>query len=98
MIGGEEDFAIDKIADYALRGQGDITAVHSILYKDETGAIRKNQFHVWDEDLDGQPFPARHLMNNKLYTRPDTDEPMACRRRFPENGCGFEAPGTCWTR
>ena len=77
MIGGEVDFAIDKIADYALRRQGDITAVHSILYKDETGEIRKNQFHVWDEDLDGQPFPARHLMNNSLYTRPDTDEPMA---------------------
>ena len=35
------------------------------------------RFHVWDEDLDSQPFPARQLMNNALYIRPDTKEPMA---------------------
>ena len=35
------------------------------------------RFHVWDDDLDAQPFPARELMRNELYIRPDTKEPMA---------------------
>lgn len=77
MIGGEVDFAIGEIADYALRHEGDITSVLSILYKDESGMLKQTAFHTWGEDLDAQPFPARHLMNNKLYTRPDTNEPMA---------------------
>lgn len=77
MIGGEVDFAIGQIADYALRHEGDISSVLSILYKDESGVLKQTAFHTWGEDLDAQPFPARQLMNNKLYTRPDTDEPMA---------------------
>lgn len=77
MIGGEVDFAIGEVADYALRGQGDVKAIDNILYKDETGKVVKTRFHVWGEDLDNQPFPARQLMNNALYTRPDTDAPMA---------------------
>lgn len=77
MIGGEVDFAIGGIADYALRHEGDIASVLSILYKDENGVLKQTAFHTWGEDLDAQPFPARQLMNNKLYTRPDTDEPMA---------------------
>ena len=77
MIGGEVDFAIGQVANYALRQEGDISSVLSILYKDENGALQKTAFHVWGEDLDAQPFPARHLMNNALYTRPDTDAPMA---------------------
>ncbi len=77
MIGGEVDFAIGGIADYALRRQGEIGSVLSILYKDEGGVLKQTNFHTWGEDLDTQPFPARQLMNNQLYTRPDTDEPMA---------------------
>ncbi len=76
MIGGEVDFAIGQIADYALRHEGDISSVLSILYK-ENGSLKQTAFHTWGENLDTQPFPARQLMNNKLYTRPDTDEPMA---------------------
>ncbi|MCR5238251.1 MAG: B12-binding domain-containing radical SAM protein [Lachnospiraceae bacterium] len=77
MIGGEVDFAIDGIADYALRGEGDIAAVDNILYKDEDGKFIQTKFHVWGQDLDAQPFPAREYMNNGLYLRPDTDAPMA---------------------
>lgn len=77
MIGGETDFAIGGVADYALRKEGNIDDVLSILYKTSEGSFKRTAFKVWGEDLDSQPFPARHLMNNALYTRPDTDEPMA---------------------
>ncbi|MBU9724572.1 B12-binding domain-containing radical SAM protein [Lachnospiraceae bacterium ASD4241] len=77
LIGGEVDFAIDLIADYEFHNKGNIEDVDNILYKDADGNIKRTPFHVWGQDLDGQPFPARQLMNNALYTRPDTDEPMA---------------------
>ncbi|MFT3985887.1 MAG: radical SAM protein [Lachnospiraceae bacterium] len=100
MIGGEVDFAIGQIADYALRHEGEISSVLSILYK-ENGSLMQTAFHTWGEDLDAQPFPARQLMNNKLYTRPDTDEPMATiqtARGCPSN-CVFcltpEISGKC---
>lgn len=77
IIGGETDFAIGEIADYALKGEGNIEDALSILYRGEDGSFKRTKFHVWGEDLDSRPFPARALMNNALYKRPDTDEPMA---------------------
>lgn len=77
MIGGEVDFAIGEIADLALKGEGNVEDILSILYKKEDGSFGRTKFHVWGEDLDSRPFPARQLMNNALYKRPDTDEPMA---------------------
>ena len=77
MIGGEVDFAIGEVADYALRGEGDIRDVPNILFKLRDGTILRTSFHIWEDNLDNQPFPARQLMNNALYTRPDTNEPMA---------------------
>ncbi|MCR5652080.1 MAG: B12-binding domain-containing radical SAM protein [Lachnospiraceae bacterium] len=77
MIGGEVDFAIGEIADHALKGEGNIEDIDNILYKADDGTIIQTKFHVWGQDLDSQPFPAREYMNNALYTRPDTDAPMA---------------------
>ena len=77
LIGGEVDFAIGEIADYELKGEGNRDDILSILYRNEDGGFTKTRFHVWGEDLDSRPFPARQLMNNALYKRPDTDEPMA---------------------
>lgn len=77
LIGGEVDFAIGEVADYAFKGEGKIEEVDNILYKGEDGKFISTRFHVWGQDLDAQPFPARQLMNNALYTRPDTDAPMA---------------------
>ena len=101
MVGGEVDFAIGGIADYALRHEGNISDVLSILYKDENGDFKQTAFHTWGEDLDNQPFPARALMNNGLYKRPDTDEAMATiqtARGCPSN-CVFcltpEISGKC---
>lgn len=101
MIGGEIDYAIGGIADYVFENTGNIEDVLSILYKDEQGEIKRTKFHVWGDNLDDQPFPARSLMNNALYKRPDTDEPMATiqtARGCPSN-CVFcltpEISGKC---
>lgn len=77
LIGGEIDFCIGRIADYCFQGIGSPQEINNILYKDEDGNLVPTRFHIWDEDLDSQPFPARQLMNNALYVRPDTREPMA---------------------
>ena len=77
LIGGEVDFAIGEVADYALKGEGKVEDILSILYRGEDGNFVKTAFHVWGEDLDSRPFPARQLMKNELYKRPDTDEAMA---------------------
>ncbi len=77
LIGGEIDFCIGKIADYCFKGIGKPEEINNILYKDAEGKMIPTKFHVWDDDLDAQPFPARQLMNNSLYIRPDTKETMA---------------------
>jgi radical SAM superfamily enzyme YgiQ (UPF0313 family) len=77
LIGGEIDFCIGKIADLCFEGVGTASEINNILYKDENGKMVPTRFHVWDDDLDSQPFPARELMKNELYIRPDTKEAMA---------------------
>lgn len=77
LIGGEEEFVIEDIANFAICKKGDIKSVKGIFYKNEKGEFEKTDFACWQDDLDSLPFPARDLMNNALYTRPDTGEPMA---------------------
>ena len=76
LIGTEMEFVIAPLADYYLRAQGDIAAIDGILYQKETVWI-KNKFTCACNDLDALPFPARQLMKNELYVRPDTGEAMA---------------------
>lgn len=76
LIGGEIDFAIGELID-ELYGRKQYDLVNSIIYKNENGEWIKTRFHVWNQDLDKVPFPARFLMKNELYVRPDTGRPMA---------------------
>lgn len=76
LIGCEMEFVIGALADYYLRGDGDIKEINGIIYK-HNGAFEKGNFVCGQNDLDSIPFPARQLMNNALYVRPDTGEPMA---------------------
>ena len=75
-VGGEVEFVIGRIADALLRQKGALCDVPGVIYKEE-GELKKTRFDYFEEDLDSLPFPARDLMNNKLYVRPDTDEMMA---------------------
>jgi len=76
-ISGESEFItkelLDKIQTPAL-----LSEVKGIFYWNESKTkILKTRDPHFNDDLDSIPFPARELMNNKLYIRPDTGEPMA---------------------
>lgn len=76
LIGGEIDFAIGDLIE-ELYGEKQYDLINNIIYKKENGEWKKTRFHVWNQDLDKVPFPARFLMKNELYVRPDTGKPMA---------------------
>ena len=75
-VGGEVEFIIGDLADALLRNRGSLAQVPGIIYKTEDG-LKKTAFQYFETDVDALPFPARDLMNNDLYKRPDTGETMA---------------------
>jgi len=74
-ISGEAEFVIGDLLK-ALLENNSINDVKGIFYRGENGMVKTSEYECVD-DLDSLPFPARELMNNKLYPRPDTGEPMA---------------------
>ena len=76
LIGSEMEFVIGALADHYLRNTGSLADVNGIFYKKD-GVFCKNAFVCGGNDLDSLPFPARDLMDNALYVRPDTGEMMA---------------------
>ncbi len=76
----EYEMAIEEI------GQGKARSnILGIAYR-ENGLINENQDRPYLSDLDRLPLPARHLINNKLYVRPDTLEPQTSI--LASRGCG----------
>lgn len=76
LIGGEIDSVIGDLVDCIASHGSWQEDVPGIFYR-ENGKFRKTRFDKWCTDLDSVPFPARDLMKNELYVRPDTGEPMA---------------------
>ncbi len=76
LIGGEMDTIIGDLVDCIVSHKDDFDNIPGIIYKKD-GIFQKTSFDYWFDDLDKIPFPARDLMKNELYPRPDTDEPMA---------------------
>ncbi len=76
LIGGEIDAVIGDLADCIISKNDNFENIPGIIYKKD-GVFTKTRFDCWFEDLDKIPFPARDLMKNELYPRPDTGEPMA---------------------
>ncbi len=72
----EIEFLIGALAAFYLRGEGSLSDLPGVTYK-ENGVFVKTPFACGENDLDALPFPARQLMDNALYVRPDTGEPMA---------------------
>lgn len=72
LVGCEIEFVIKDIIEST-----DYKNIPGIFYKNNHGSLVENDFTCWNENLDDLPFPDRSLMNNKLYIRPDTEEPMA---------------------
>lgn len=76
LVGGELDTIIGDLMDAVFCRKADLDSVPGILYK-KNGVFHKTVFDKRVEDLDSIPFPARDLMRNELYPRPDTGKPMA---------------------
>lgn len=76
LIGGEIDTVIGRLVDAILNSDNELKNIPGIIYR-ENGAFKKTDFSKWFDKLDEIPFPARDLMKNELYPRPDTGEPMA---------------------
>ena len=72
LIGGEAEYCIKDIID----SKKDLNDIVGIFYKKDN-IFYKTNFSTWNTDLDSIPFPARDLMNNNLYLRPDVNRPMA---------------------
>lgn len=75
LVGGEIDTIIGDLVD-GIINHSSLECVPGIFYKQD-GVFKKTNFETWCENLDEIPFPARDLMKNELYPRPDTGEPMA---------------------
>lgn len=90
LIGGEIDTVIGDLVDYIIFKKGELENLPGIIYKKD-GVFRKTAFNCWSDDLDTIPFPARDLMKNELYPRPDTGEPMATIQvsRGCPSGCTY---------
>ena len=76
MMGEEVELVMPLLADHLL-GRIEVAEVPGLWYK-SGGELKNTGFdnsHL--ADLDSVPFPARQLMNNSLYVRPDTGKPMA---------------------
>lgn len=71
VIRGETELTIDEI----VKGKN-LKNIKGITYRRGKGVIR-NKERPFLADLDKLPFPARHLLNNKLYRFPDTDSSYA---------------------
>ncbi|MGC9367056.1 MAG: B12-binding domain-containing radical SAM protein [bacterium] len=75
LIGGESDFIIARLIK-ADQCKEKLSSVPGIIYK-ENKQWHKTEFKWWEENLDSLDFPDREQMNNRLYIRPDTGEPIA---------------------
>lgn len=82
VIKGESETVIQEII-----ASNNWDSIQGISYRDK-GEIRKNKERPFLDNLDKLPFPARHLVRNELYIRPDTKEPMAVIET--SRGCPYD--------
>lgn len=57
------------------------------IYYKENGEVKFTGNRPFIEDLDSLPFPARHLVDNNIYRRPDNNKVQATIK--VERGCPF---------
>ncbi len=74
LVGESETVVADLVA--ALENGQSARTVPGVLYRDG-GRWQRSGYREFETDLDELPFPARDLLRNELYVRPDTGEPQA---------------------
>ncbi len=73
---GEAETIINNLI-LIKRNGSDLFGVKGIIFRDHLNqVVQTDPEHFWT-NLDKIPFPARYLIKNELYTRPDTGEPQA---------------------
>lgn len=87
----------NPFVDYVIIGEPELTfkdilnevpneEIKGICYKENFQSI-KNELRPFNNNLDDLPFPARHLIDNSLYTRPDNGKVQAVIK--VSRGCPF---------
>lgn len=94
---GKETLGEFPYLDIAIKGEPEITLreiICSDSYKNISGIIWRrgseiiqNPDRPFNEDLDSLPYPARHLVDNKRYKRPDNEKVQAVIK--VSRGCPF---------
>jgi anaerobic magnesium-protoporphyrin IX monomethyl ester cyclase len=74
VVRREPEWTTDHLA-LCLSEKKPLTDVLGLSFKKPDGKIVHNEDRPLNEDLDSLPFPARHLLDNKLYTLPVINEP-----------------------
>lgn len=74
-IRGEADTIIDRIL-FARRAGTPLTTVPGLIVRTASSQPIRTADAPFLEDLDRLPFPARDLLRNDLYVRPDTGAPQ----------------------
>ncbi len=84
--------------DIAIRGEAELTLkdilsgknlseILGITYRNADGIILSNETRPFNDELDKLPYPARDLIDNNIYKRPDTGELQAVIK--VSRGCPF---------
>lgn len=66
IVRGEGEFAMLELSECVLEKKKKLNEISGISYR-EDNLIRHNKERPLIEDLDGVPFPARHLLKNERY-------------------------------
>jgi len=64
-----------------------LAEIAGLSWRAAAGPITRNPDRPFEEDLDRVPFPARHLIDNTLYCRPDSGERQTTL--VTNRGCPF---------
>ena len=72
VIMGEAEFTLRDILECVPNNE-----ILGICYKDDNMQPVKNEMRPFIDDLDSLPFPARHLVDNSVYKRPDNGKVQA---------------------
>ncbi|MBX7152430.1 B12-binding domain-containing radical SAM protein [bacterium] len=73
---GEAETVINDVIE-AMRQSTPFETLNGVIYRNVAGKWTRTEPQPFVDDLDALPFPARDLLHNDLYVRPDTGEPQA---------------------
>lgn len=94
---GEKILAEHEFLDFGILGEAEETLKEILeeqektrilgIYYKENGNVKFTGNRAFIEDLDSLPFPARHLVDNSIYRRPDNNKVQATIK--VGRGCPF---------